>query len=103
MQRDHVSFVEERSHPFLGDSPLKFGVGIFVGRKEFVPNYGRGGGIDHLERPLGFVLKPIIETSTVTPSFFTVRESPDWTILGSRSIIAASKFGAVLFDGASVF
>jgi hypothetical protein len=33
--------------------------------------------IDHLERPLGFVLKAMMETSTVTPSFFTVRESPD--------------------------
>ena len=40
--RDHVFFVEERSHPFLRDSPLK---------------YGREGGIDHLERQLGFVLK----------------------------------------------
>ena len=45
----------------------------------------------------------MIETSTVTPSFFTVRESPDLTILGSRSIIAASTFAAVLFDGARVF
>ena len=44
-----------------------------------------------------------IDTSTVTPSFFMVRESPDLTILGSRSIIAASTFGAVLFDGAGVF
>jgi hypothetical protein len=45
----------------------------------------------------------MIDTSTVTPSFFTVRESPDLTILGSRSIIAASTFGAVLFDGARAF
>src|SRR5208283_2751619 len=45
----------------------------------------------------------MIETSTVTPSFFTIRECPDLTILGSRSIIAASKFGAVLFDRAGVF
>jgi hypothetical protein len=56
-ERDHVSFIEERLHPFLRDSPLEFGEGIFVGREEFVPNCGRGGGIDHLERPLGFVLK----------------------------------------------
>src|SRR5271165_2041067 len=34
----------------------------------------------------------IIDTSTVTPSFVTVRESPDSTILGSRSIIVASAF-----------
>jgi hypothetical protein len=49
------------------------------------------------------VLKPDVDTSTVTPSFFTIRESPDLTILGSRSIIAASTFVAVLFDRASVF
>ena len=102
-ERGHVSVVEERPHPFVGDSPLEFGVGIFVGREEFVPNYGRGGGIDHFKRPFGFVLKADDGTSTVTPSCFTVRESPDWTIFGSRSIIAASKFGAVLFGGARVF
>src|SRR5208337_2348770 len=27
-------------HPFLGDGPLEFGVGIFVGCKEFVPKRG---------------------------------------------------------------
>ena len=27
---DHVSPIEERLHPFLRDSPLEFGVGIFV-------------------------------------------------------------------------
>src|ERR1700733_12836448 len=45
----------------------------------------------------------MIETSTVTPSLATSRDKPEWTILGSRSTIAASTFGAVLFDGAGVF
>jgi hypothetical protein len=57
-QWDHVSFVEERSHPFLSDGPLEFGEGFVVARKQVVPDNGRAGGIDHLERPLGFVLKP---------------------------------------------
>jgi hypothetical protein len=92
--------VEERPGTFLRDSPLKFGKGFLVARKQVVLNYGRAGGIDHFEQPLGFVLKPNDRHSTVTPSFFTVRESPDWTILGSRSIIGASAFGVVLFDGA---
>jgi hypothetical protein len=38
-------------------SPLKFREGFFVARKEVVADNRRGGGIDHLERPLGFVLK----------------------------------------------
>ena len=76
-ERDHVSSVEERLHPFVGDSPLEFGVGIFVARKEFVPNYGRGGGIDDLERPLGFVLKADDGNFDRNASFFTVRESPE--------------------------
>ena len=29
-ERDHVSPIEERLHPFLRDSPLEFGVGIFT-------------------------------------------------------------------------
>jgi hypothetical protein len=41
----------------------------------------------------------MIDTSTVTPSCFTIRESLDVTILGSCSIIAASTFGALLCDG----
>jgi hypothetical protein len=45
----------------------------------------------------------MMETSTVTPSLFTVRESPEWMMLGSRSIIAASAFVPVLCDGARVF
>ena len=57
-QWDHVSFVEERSHPFLSDGPLKFGEGFVVVRKQVVPDNGRAGGIDHLERLLGFVLEP---------------------------------------------
>src|SRR5271167_1081748 len=43
---DHVSFVEERPHPFLSHGPLEFGVGIFAGCKEFVPNNGRTRAID---------------------------------------------------------
>ena len=39
--RDHVFFVEERSHTFLRDSPLKFGEGFVVARKVFVPHLGR--------------------------------------------------------------
>jgi hypothetical protein len=32
-ERDHVFFVEERSDPFLRDSPLKFREGFAVARK----------------------------------------------------------------------
>jgi hypothetical protein len=45
----------------------------------------------------------MFDTSTVKPSFFTVRESPDLTILGSRPMIAASRFGVLLFDGTGAF
>ncbi len=31
---NHASFIEKRPHPFLRDSPLEFGVGIFVGAGE---------------------------------------------------------------------
>ncbi len=32
-EKDHVFFVEERPHPFLRHSPLKFGEGFVVARK----------------------------------------------------------------------
>src|SRR5271169_3222307 len=40
-----------------------------------------------------------IETSTVTPSFSTVRDRPEWTRFGSRGFIVASISGTVLFHG----
>ena len=101
-ERDHVSFVEERLHPFVSDCPLEFGVGIFVACNEFVPNYGRGGGIDHLERPFGFVLKPDDRDRYRDAVLLHGPSKPDWT-MGFRSIIAASKFEAVLLDGAGAF
>ena len=55
--RDRVFFVEELTHSFLRDSPLKFGEGFVVARKVFVPHLGREGGVDCLERPLGFALE----------------------------------------------
>ena len=45
----------------------------------------------------------MIDTSTVTPSFFTVRESPDLTILGSRSTLPPPPYETFLFDGADAF
>ena len=74
-ERDHVSFIEERPHPFLRDSPLEFGVGIFVARKEFVPNYGRGALTTSSDHWVS-CSRRMMETSTVTPSFFTSVKAP---------------------------
>jgi hypothetical protein len=57
-ERDHFSSVGKCPHPLLGHGPLKLGVGGFVGRKKLVPNDGRVGGVDQLQRPPHFALKP---------------------------------------------
>src|SRR5271170_3446873 len=42
-----------------------------------------------------------IETSTVTPSFSTVRDRPEWTRFGSRGFIVASISGNLFHGGAN--
>ncbi len=57
-KRDHLPAVEKRSHPLLGNGPLELGIGVFVGREQFVPYDGRVLGVDDFERPPRFTLKP---------------------------------------------
>ena len=96
-KRNYLRAVEKRPHAFFGYGPFELGIGGLIGREEIVPDDGRIRVIDHFERPLTFVLKPMIETFTVIPSLVTRRDNGESMIFGSCSIIAASSNHPSLF------